>query len=89
MVDGGLDYCRRSCNGDEVDLSKHDDESHAVQSHILEWGTYGINGDQPMRWVKLALMETAHIEAVLKLNVNPVHRRCMEKELRIRSLIDE
>ena len=32
MVDGGLEYVRRSTNGDEVDLCLYDDAPHIIQS---------------------------------------------------------
>ena len=54
------------------------------KASVLKWGTYGINGDQPLKYVTIAEMDTAHIEAVLKLNVNPVHKVCMVEELKRR-----
>ena len=87
MVDGGLDYVRRSAHGDEIDLCLHDDAPHEVQRNILKWGTYGINQDQRLKYVTIAEMDTAHIEAVVKLNVNPILKACMFEEL-LRRLID-
>jgi hypothetical protein len=85
MVDGGLDYLRRSVHNDQVCLSLSDDAPHNVQRNVLAWGTYGINGDQPLRFIKIKDMETAHIEAVLKIpTVRGVHRACMEHELETR-----
>jgi hypothetical protein len=84
MVDGGLDYVRRSANGDEIDLCIYDDAPHAIQASILKWGTYGINQDQPLKYVTIAEMDTAHIEAVLELNVNPTLKACMVEELQRR-----
>jgi len=84
MVDGGLEYVRRSAHGDEEDLCLYDDAPHIIQASVLEWGTYGINGDQPLKYVTIAEMDTAHIEAVLKLNVNPTHKACMQHELLLR-----
>lgn len=37
MVDGGLDYQRRSMHGDEVDVSLFDTEPHHIQRCILNW----------------------------------------------------
>ena len=87
MIDGGLDYVRRSANGDEIDLCLYNDEPHTAQRHIVKWGTYGINGDQPLKYVSVAEMDTAHIEAVLELNVNPTLKACMVEELQ-RRLVD-
>ena len=87
MVDGGLDYIRCSVHEDQVDLFLYDDEPHEVQRNILKWGTYGINQDQPLKYVTIAEMDTAHIEAVIKLNVNPTLKACMIEELQ-RRLVD-
>jgi len=83
MVDGGLDYVRRSNNGDEIDLCLYDDEDHEVQRQVLKWGTYGINGDQPLTYLCIADMDTSHIAAVTTTirNVLPAIMRCMKTEL--------
>lgn len=85
MVDGGLDYVRRSANGDEVSLCLHDDEPHDVQRRVLRWGSYGKDGNQPVRYIPIAEMETTHIEAVLA-ECRPMHvlKACMERELEMR-----
>ena len=87
MVDGGLDYVRSSVHHDQVSLAVYNDAPHEVQRNILKWGTYGINGDQPLKFVTIAEMDTAHIEAVVKLNLSPVLKACMIEELQ-RRLID-
>ena len=86
MVDGGLDYIRRSVHEDQVDLSLYDDQPHEVQRVVLTWGTYGINGDQPLSYIRIADMETGHLKAVLELNVNAIHRACMQHELLLRGV---
>lgn len=86
MLDGGLDYCRRSAHGDEVDLCIYDDEPHDVQRSVIEWGTYGPDGDQPLTRVKVADMDTSHIKAVLGMErrPSPYIYNCMVKELEVR-----
>ena len=83
MVDGGLDYLRRTVHEDQIDMSLYDDESHEVQRKIIKWGTYGIDGKQPLQFKPIADMDTDHIKAVLR-NVNymsPVIKACMLVEL--------
>ena len=87
MIDGGLDYVRSSVHADQVSLALYNDAPHEVQRNILKWGTYGINQDQRLKYVTIAEMDTAHIEAVVKLNVNPILKACMFEEL-LRRLID-
>ncbi len=86
MVDGGLDYIRRSANGDEIDMSLYNDQPHEVQRDVLTWGTYGINGDQPLQYKTIADMDTGHLEAVVAMSgVCSVRRKCMQKELEFRN----
>jgi len=86
MVDGGLEYLRRNVHQDQVDLSLYDDQPHEVQRVVLTWGTYGINGDQPLSYIRIADMETGHLEAVLKLNASATHKACMRHELLLRGV---
>ena len=87
MVDGGLDYSRRTVHEDQVDLCLYDDEPHEVQRDILKWGARGINGDQPITFKKIKDLDTDHIEAILetcKDYMGIVHKNCLEKELDFR-----
>ena len=85
MVDGGLDYDRRTVQGDEVTLYLYDDEPHEVQRKVITWGTRGKDGKQPLVFKTVADMETDHIEAVLR-ECSPygVIKNCMVEELKIR-----
>ena len=86
MVDGGLAYLRRSANGDEIDMSLYNDQPHEVQRDVLTWGTYGIDGNQPLQYKTIADMDTGHLEAVVEMGgVCPVRRKCMQKELEFRN----
>ena len=87
MVDGGLDYVRRSAHGDEIDLCVYNNEPHEVQRNILKWGSYGINGDQPLTFKTIARMDCDHIRNVLEhcRNVTPVIKHCMIQELEYRT----
>jgi hypothetical protein len=91
MVDGGLDYVRRTIHGDEIDLCVTLDDPHEVVREALIWGTYGPNGDQPLRYVTLTEMSTDHIEAVLANVPNVVYqyRVAMKNELEYRSEFDQ
>jgi len=87
MVDGGLNYTRRIINKVPYEeLSLYDDAPHEVQREVMTWGTYGIDGKQPIRYVKIKNMSTAHIENVLK-NCTPiahVYLFAFHKELKLR-----
>ena len=82
MVDGGLDYCRCSYNGDEKDMCLYDDAPHDVQRTILAWGTYGKGRNEPLHFILIKDMETDHILSVLsECSPRSVIKSCMEKEL--------
>lgn len=66
MVDGGSAYTRISGNPDElVWCGCYVEDSIEVIREIFEWGTFGINGDQPKRYIKLKDMTDDHIAAIL------------------------
>lgn len=65
IIDGGHEYVRASCNGDEEYLTIWSDDPHEKIREFMEWGTYGIKGDQPLTYVLLKDMEDSHIVKVL------------------------
>ena len=86
MLDGGLAYVRCSANGDEEHLIVTLEDTHEEVREACEWGTYGINGDQPLSYIKLCDMDTDHIKAVLKVGgrINAGIKIAMEQELEYR-----
>ena len=87
MIDGGLDYVRSSAHKDQTSLALYDDEPHEVQRKIIKWGTYGIDGKQPLQFKPIADMDTDHIKSVLrKVNfISPVIKDCMLVEIEERN----
>lgn len=66
FLDGGHEYVRHSLNGDEVLKTLYEDEPLEVAREYMEWGTYGVNGDEPLHFLVLKDMTTTHIQAILK-----------------------
>jgi len=99
MVDGGLDYIRRSINDSapHVDKCVYDDVPHEEQREVATWGTYGKNGDEPRSYVTVANMSTEHIKAVIETQDNVLEQllTVLKAELwyrdviRVRKLNDE
>ena len=89
MVDGGLDYVRRSVNKHEpaIDLSLTEAEPHFFLRDYVTWGTYGKEGDEPLSYKTIADMETEHIQAVLdtQRGMYPQIRDFMVAELEYRN----
>jgi len=69
--DGGLAYVRCSANGDEKHLCVWSDDEYELIRENAEWGTYGVNGDQPLTYVKIKDMSTEHLEACVKTRQSP------------------
>ena len=90
MVDGGTAYARRNLVPavPYTELSQYYREGdHVHNSKYAHWGTYGKDGDQPLRRVPIASMTTAHIQACLD-NVPwmaPLHQDIMKAELEKRN----
>lgn len=89
FVDGGLDYLRRSINTIPADDCTVTLESPwQEQREAFEWGTYGKDGKQPLKYVKLCDMTSDHIEAILETQKHiPEWMRNMifKRELQYRS----
>ena len=90
MVDGGRDYVRRNVHDEAPyeELSVYTTDGHDKVREVLKWGTYGINGDQPLTYIALKDMNTGHIQACLDtvLHIHPVWKQAFEEELKLRSL---
>ena len=65
MLDGGLDYVRSSANGDEWMLTICSDDPHEVIRGVVKWGTFGKNGDEPLKYVAIADLDPYHLRAIL------------------------
>lgn len=66
MVDGGIDYLRRSVNiipYKERSLYFGDDFS--LIRRFFSWGTRGKDGKSPLKFKPLADLDTDHIQAIL------------------------
>lgn len=86
IVDGGLAYLRRGWTPDAPDYEELsltiDDPHEKVREHV-KWGTFGPNGDQPLKYVTLKDMSTDHIKACLENvpHMSDKIRAIMENEL--------
>jgi len=90
MVDGGLEYTRRNFHADAPyeELSVYTTDGHDRVREAVRWGTYGINGDQPLTHILLKDMNTEHIEACLENvpSMHPAYKESFKEELKLRSL---
>lgn len=70
MVDGGTDYQRYGYPDDMQDnienLILYDTDSFDTIKSKLVWGTYGKDGKQKLKWIKLINAEIDHLEAIVR-----------------------
>ena len=87
MLDGGCDYVRCSANGDEEMLTVTSDDSHGLIREVVKWGTYGIRGDEPLRYVTIAGLNPYHLRAILdtqQKRMRPALYKVMQDEVKYR-----
>ena len=90
MVDGGLEYIRRNVHADAPyeELSVYITDGHDKVREVMKWGTYGIDGDQPLTYILLKDMNSAHIGACLENvpSMHPAYKESFKEELKLRSI---
>ena len=87
MLDGGRDYVRCSANGDEELLTVTSDDSHSLIREVVNWGTYGKDGDEPLRYVTIAGLNPYHLRAILDTHqkrMSPALYKVMQDEVKYR-----
>ncbi len=89
MVDGGIDYIRRSIHEDQINQVEYlrpDDHVHN-RTHMV-WGTRGIDGKQPLTYKPIKDLDTDHIEAILDTQhqIYPWLKTLLTKELEYRNV---
>lgn len=85
-VDGGVDYLRRGGRDDYTELSLTTDDDHERIREKFEWGANGINGDEPIQWIKLRLLSDSHIYAIMsKFPLVPEIKKVFSDELDYRA----
>lgn len=63
-IDGGSSYLKRNSNH-YVDTSLSSNDDFDKIRNEFEWGTRGVDGKQPLQYIKLKDMEATHIESIL------------------------
>lgn len=87
MVDGLGYYIRSSIN---IVPAKYTivtlDTPHYIARGLVVWGTRGKAGDQPLKYISVADIETEHIEAILdtQFQITAELREFLERELSFR-----
>jgi len=86
MVDGGKEYIRCGWIDKELiqDLSVFEKDSFETMCDKLVWGSYGIKGDEPLKFNFIKDLEVDHINAILK-NVKSIsfyHKEVMTEILK-------
>lgn len=85
MVDGGLEYTRRYVRDEAPykELSVTLEDGHMKVRENCTWGSYGKDGKQPLKVLRLCDMETDHIQACLDNvpSMHPHYKQAFKDEL--------
>ena len=86
-VDGGHEYTKRCFDGRYEELTVYDTDNFELIRNTMEWGTYGIKGDQPLQYRTLCHMSNSHIAAIVKtqLHIPEWAKKIFKKELTYRA----
>ena len=90
VVDGGVDYLRRSVNPNNPaeDLSIHEIEGdHKHNRQHFRWGTFGKDGAGHFRRIALMDLSTSHINAILETqkHIEDDTKALFEEEIKYRA----
>jgi hypothetical protein len=89
MVDGGNEYLK--CSSEEglvEELYLWDDSSSEDYNQKLVWGTRGLDNNEPVVFKKIKDLETFHIQAILRtqVQISEMRMKAFEGELRRRKI---
>lgn len=66
MLDGGQDYRRMSVNEIPAeDCSKYLEDGIEAFRDLVTWGSRGLNGDGPIKFLKLSELSDSHLAAII------------------------
>jgi hypothetical protein len=90
FVDGGTEYIRTSGHCDIKWCGLHENDDFETIRKVWDWGSFGVNGDQPKCFILLKDMTEEHIRAILRTQTQikgSSTERLLEHELKYRSEI--
>lgn len=64
FIDGGLSY-RRIMGENWIDRALYEGDSHEELREHFKWGSRGVNGGEPLKWITLKDMTNEHINAII------------------------
>ena len=77
-VDGGNEYSRYGypdgCQNKFEPLFLYENDDFDTKKEKILWGTYGKDGKQPFKWVKLINCEDDHLKAILKIHISDLYK---------------
>lgn len=66
-IDGGNAYQRLLFDKEDFKINTvYFEDDIETKRESFEWGSYGVNGDEPKSYIKLKDMTTDHIEAIIR-----------------------
>ena len=87
VCDGGLSYLKRSVNKETYeDLSVYSDDPFEIVRNSVVWGTYGKNGNEPLKYKTISELSSSHINNILlEPKLEEYMKEIFEKEMAYRN----
>lgn len=87
MVDGGISYLKRTINDHKAEIMDiFYEDGHKACRVVDIWGTYGINGDEPLSYISVSEMSDSHMSNILANveNINETIKKIILDEIEYR-----
>jgi hypothetical protein len=87
MLDGGIDYVRRSVNKEPATPAfVYTNDPHEKIRTVFKWGTRGKDGKEELQWRTLDSLSSEHVQAILNTQHHRAEdiRKVFEDELDFR-----
>lgn len=86
-IDGGLEYQRLLGDIQDCTILSVDEDSSIIEiREHFKWGSYGKDGKQPMKTLRLCEMSDAHIRAILEGSYSDHVVNILKRELDYRAI---
>jgi hypothetical protein len=79
FVDGGLENYSGygypdGCENEFEPLFLYENDDFQTKKEKLVWGTYGKDGREPLKWIKLIDCEDEHLKSILNIHIPPLYK---------------
>jgi len=86
MVDYDTNWPRIQSDGNHINLSVHDDSPFELVRDAFTWGSYGKDGKESLRFIKLKDLSDEHIKSIIDGGHSGMNEYLFKMELEYREI---